>query len=35
MRIQDADEKIKARQALVTGGLGDKLKLLNKLVVSV
>lgn len=31
MRIQDADEKVKAREALVTGGLGDKLKLLSKL----
>jgi hypothetical protein len=35
MRIQDADEKVKAREALVTGGLGDKLKLLSKLLVSV
>jgi hypothetical protein len=33
MRIQDADEKIKARQELVTGALADKLKLLTKLVV--
>jgi glutathione S-transferase len=34
MRIQDADEKIKARQELVTGALADKLKLLTKLVES-
>lgn len=33
MRMQDPDEKIKARQALVTGALADKLKLLSKLVV--
>lgn len=31
MRIQDPDEKIKARQAAVAGPLGDKLKLLAKL----
>lgn len=34
MRIQDADEKVKARKELVTGALGDKLKLLTKLVES-
>jgi hypothetical protein len=34
MRIQDPAEKVKARQELVTGALGDKLKLLSKLLVS-
>jgi hypothetical protein len=34
MRIQDPAEKIKARQELVTGALGDKLKLLSKQLVS-
>jgi len=33
-KIQDAEEKAKARQELVAGALGDKLKLLSKLVVS-
>ena len=33
MRIQDPAEKVKARAELVTGALGDKLKLLSKLVV--
>lgn len=32
-RIQDAEEKIKARQELVKGALADKLNLLVKLVV--
>jgi hypothetical protein len=32
-RIQDPEAKIKARQELVAGALGDKLKLLTKLVV--
>lgn len=34
MRIQDPEEKLKARQDLVAGALGDKLKHLSKLVVS-
>lgn len=33
-KIQDAEEKAKARQELVAGALGDKLKLLSKLVES-
>lgn len=33
-KIQDPEEKVKARQELLAGGLNDKLKLLSKLVVS-